>query len=167
LQTSSIKVLQGDSVHTWRPISQRDQPKTSCVTRELPHLRPAPVTPPERGGVVAHTAASNQIDRAADRCDARIQGLGLLPEDSNQIDRAADRCDAGPVHDVRVDHGRRDIRMTQQLLDRADVVAGLEQMRGKSRTTMSRFPKSTSPTRSRTHSMSRIPVPYIRRAIKA
>jgi hypothetical protein len=30
------------------------------------------------------------------------------------------------VHDVRVDHGRRDFGMTQKLLDRADVLTPLE-----------------------------------------
>jgi hypothetical protein len=69
---------------------------------------------------------------------ARSIPLTCAPSLSNQIDRTADRCDTGPVHDVRVDHGRRDISVTQQLLDRADVVAGLEQMSGKGMPVMPR-----------------------------
>jgi len=34
------------------------------------------------------------------------------------------------AHDVRVDHGGLEIRVAEQLLDRADVVTILEQMRG-------------------------------------
>ena len=36
-----------------------------------------------------------------------------------------------PIEDVRVDHRRADVRMAEELLDRANVVPVFEQMRGK------------------------------------
>jgi hypothetical protein len=43
--------------------------------------------------------------------------------------RPADSATAGTLQDVRVDHGGLDVRVTQELLDRPDVVAILEKVR--------------------------------------
>ena len=42
---------------------------------------------------------------------------------------AGDAAAAGVADDVGVDHGRLDVFMTEEILDRADVVTGHEQMR--------------------------------------
>jgi hypothetical protein len=39
--------------------------------------------------------------------------------------------DSGPVQNMRVDHGRGDIRMSQEFLDCPDVIIRFKQMRGK------------------------------------
>src|SRR3990170_7201867 len=47
----------------------------------------------------------------------------------NAIERAGDAA-AALVEDVRVDHRGRDILVAEKLLDGADVIAALQQMRG-------------------------------------
>ena len=49
--------------------------------------------------------------------------------DGQCVERAA-HAEAAAVQDVRVDHGRADVLVAQQLLDGPDVVPGLEQVRG-------------------------------------
>lgn len=48
---------------------------------------------------------------------------------SSDVERAADALCAEPEN-VCVDHRRRQLAMTKQFLDRANVLAALEQMRG-------------------------------------
>src|SRR5262245_36221587 len=52
----------------------------------------------------------------------------LRPRSQDAVRRAQDAATAAVEH-VRVDHRRRDIAMPEQLLDGADVVPSLEQMR--------------------------------------
>ena len=55
---------------------------------------------------------------------------GCLACESSEINWTADR-DSRLVQDVCVDHGRGDIRMAEQFLNRPDIVSFLQQMRGK------------------------------------
>ncbi len=50
--------------------------------------------------------------------------------DSGRVQWAADAAGA-VAEDVGVNHGRGDVAVTEELLDGADVVAALEQVRGK------------------------------------
>jgi hypothetical protein len=57
----------------------------------------------------------------------RAIGLRRPAKSSQRIDGAFDPSTAA-VEDVCVDHGRREVAVAQQLLDRPDVVAALEQV---------------------------------------
>jgi len=46
---------------------------------------------------------------------------------SNSVERTPD-AEGPPLEDVSVDHGRRDVVVTQELLDGADVVARFEEV---------------------------------------
>ncbi len=50
--------------------------------------------------------------------------------ESNIVGRAADR-ETAPIQHMRVDHGRAQIAMAEQLLHRADVVTRFQQVRRK------------------------------------
>src|SRR5688572_24176456 len=64
-----------------------------------------PVIPPAAGGVTGERTRSRR----------------------QEVERAPHPA-AAAVEDVRVDHGRRDVAVPEQLLDGPDVVAGLEQV---------------------------------------
>jgi len=61
---------------------------------------------------------------------AQEPAMSALLERSSSIRRALYR-DSGPVQNMGVDHGRGDIRMSQELLHRPDVIVCFKQMRGK------------------------------------
>jgi len=61
---------------------------------------------------------------------AQEPAMSALLERSSSIRRALYR-DSWPVQNMGVDHGGGDIRMSQELLHRAYIVMGLQQMRGK------------------------------------
>src|SRR5688572_2997599 len=52
----------------------------------------------------------------------------IMAATSASVDRAT-HAERPAIEHVRVDHGRRHVAMPEQLLDRTDVVAGLEQRR--------------------------------------
>jgi hypothetical protein len=78
--------------------------------------------------------------RSAVRClDDRTVGVRLrwmppsfLPGPRNglseRIGRAPHAASAGAVENVRVNHGRFDVRVTQELLDRPDIIAIFDQV---------------------------------------
>ena len=78
--------------------------------------------------------------RSAVRClDDRTVGVRLrwmppsfLPGPRNglseRIGRAPHAASAGAVENVRVDHGRLDVRVTQELLDRPNIIAIFDQV---------------------------------------
>src|SRR5262249_31624916 len=73
-----------------------------------------------------HVAPSNY-----GRNDIAILTSAVLNRRRNsRIQRAAHSC-CSFLHDVRVDHRRADVVVAQQFLDRANVLAHLQQMRSK------------------------------------
>jgi len=61
---------------------------------------------------------------------AQEPAMSALLGRSSSIRRALYR-DSGPVQNMGVDHGGGDIRMSQELLHRPDVIVCFKQMRGK------------------------------------
>jgi len=61
---------------------------------------------------------------------AQEPAMSALLGRSSYIRRALYR-DSGPVQNMGVDHGGGDIRMSQELLHRPDVIVCFKQMRGK------------------------------------
>lgn len=58
----------------------------------------------------------------------RVDPRRVIKAAGGGLVEGASDAEGATVEDVRVDHGRGDVAMTEQLLDGADVVAGLEQV---------------------------------------
>jgi len=76
------------------------------------------------------TGARGRRSLPKDDVGAGARMCELRPPSVSEASRAPDR-QSGPVQDMGVDHGGRDIRVSEELLHGPDVIACLQEMGGK------------------------------------
>jgi hypothetical protein len=110
------------------PIRLQTKTKGRVTRNHLPNdsnqTRLAKISPP------LHLAGAQSQSCLRDRLQEKMHNIRSLLLLQNCIDRAP-HTPTTTLENVRVDHRRPHIRMTQQLLNRPDVVPVLDKMRGK------------------------------------
>ena len=87
----------------------------------------SPTAIPAKAGIQkpADTHLEDRYDEPLGLCYSTSRS----PASPGLIQRT-EHTQARPIEDVRIDHGRRHVRMAQQLLHSADIVVRLQQVRG-------------------------------------
>jgi hypothetical protein len=98
-----------------------------------PHARPNSVfdsTPVDRFRGNSDMLLRDTATAYEATVSANPSTTGRAPSSSSRVERAA-HAGGTEVEDVRVDHRRRDVAVSEKLLDGPDVLSALEEVRGK------------------------------------